>query len=295
MNALDRGLAERLEDHRAELVVHCYRMTGGYSEAEDLVQETFARALRAADAFEGRAAVRTWLYRIATNLCRDLLRARARHRTLPFAAMDPVGGDSFPSVVDQPWVEPIPDRVLDAVPEDAAVTRETIELAFVAAIQELPARQRAAFIVRDVLGWSTEDAAVVSDVTPGALKSALQRARANLRASLSTDREGWTTTSVSPDEQFVLDRYLHAHASGTVDELAEVLRDDLRVAYPQIPMWVDERDVFIAGSHEQPRPGTTGSSRSAPTASRDWPSTTGRQMPRASRWSRWSCSPSRMD
>lgn len=146
METSSRLLAAQLEQHRGELVVHCHRMTGGYTEAEDLVQETFARALGAAQEFEGRSSLRTWLYRIATNLCHDVVRSRARHRTLPFAAMKPLGDGSRSDRPAQLWVEPIPDRVLDDVPEDVAVVRETIELAFVVAIQELPARQRAAFI-----------------------------------------------------------------------------------------------------------------------------------------------------
>lgn len=205
---------------------------------------------------DGRASLRTWLYRIATNLCLDVRKSAAR-RTLPFSVMTPIGGDGGDQVdlSDVGWIQPIPERVVDEVPEDIVVARETIELAFIAAIQDLPSRQRAVFIVRDVLGWSTADAAIICDIAETAVKSALQRARSNLRGSVPMDRTEWQTREISEAEKAVLDRYLTAHATGTPDDLAAVLREDLRVAYPQIPMWIDSRDAFITGTRDYALPG----------------------------------------
>lgn len=245
---------ELFNRHRRELGLHCYRMMGSYSESEDMVQETFLRAVRAHDGFEGRSSVRAWLYKIATNVCLDALRSRRRSRVLPFDVTGPVGSDgSIPDAGEQLWIEPYPQSLLehgDDLEEDV-IRRETIELAFVAAIQHLTPRQRAVFIARDVLGWSTRQVAILCDMADTAVKSALQRARAVMRDLLPPDRSDWVpVTAMSEDEQRILDAYIEAHEEGDTDRLASVLRSDLRVAYPQIPLWSDSREAFITATRE---------------------------------------------
>ena len=171
------AFAAQLEPHRRELQIHCYRMLGSLDEAEDLVQETFLRAWRKRASYEGRASVRAWLYKIATNACLDLL-ARNKRRVAPS------GAGANPSEV--PWLEPVPDRLLDEVastdddPAAVVVAKETIELAYLVAIQHLPPRQRAALILRDVLGWSAKETAELLETSVASANSALQRARAAL-------------------------------------------------------------------------------------------------------------------
>src|SRR5690242_5262289 len=179
-----------VERHQGELRVHCYRMLGSLDEAEDLTQEAFLRAWKNLGKFEGRSTFRAWLYRIATNLCLDALEGRSR-RVLPHELTAP----SDPSLglrprTDIPWLQPFPDRLWEpagpreAEPDAAVVDRETIELAFLAAIQHLPARQRAVLILRDVLGWPARDTAELLDTSVASANSALQRARTTLRDNL---------------------------------------------------------------------------------------------------------------
>ena len=174
-----------IEPYRRELHVHCYRMLGSFNDAEDHVQETLLRAWRARDSFAGRASVRTWLYRIATNVCLDTLR-RHPERVVP------AGGSGAPSEI--PWLEPYPDLLLDGPtpreeqPDALVVARETIELAYLAAIQLLPPNQRAVLILRDVLGWSAQEAAEALDDSVAAVTSALQRARIGLEGHAGTTR-----------------------------------------------------------------------------------------------------------
>ncbi|MGH2475926.1 MAG: RNA polymerase subunit sigma-70, partial [Candidatus Limnocylindrales bacterium] len=169
----DTAFSERLERHRRELHVHCYRMLGSFEEAEDLVQETFVRAWSNRASVDGESWFRAWLYRVATNACIDAIRRRSRR---------PASG----SLADTPWLQPYPDRLLDEIapsdtePDAVVVTRESIELAYLAAIQLLPPRQRAALIVCDVLGWSASETARLLDTSVAAANSALQRARATL-------------------------------------------------------------------------------------------------------------------
>lgn len=224
------ALAER---HRHELLVHCYRMLGSYSDAEDMVQETLLRAWRRRETYEGRATLRAWLYRIATNACLDLLSGPARREI----ALSPRGERHAQSEV--PWLQPIPDRVLDlAAPGDgephaAAVARETIELACLAAIQHLPPRQRAVLILRDVVGWPAEETASALELSVPAVKSALQRARATLRLHLPQRRADWgPATAPSAAERQVLRRYLEASERADLAALAALLREDARQAMP---------------------------------------------------------------
>ena len=193
------GFEEDVERYRHELRVHCYRMLGSYDEAEDLVQETFLRAWRAIGEFEGRSSVRAWLYRIATNACIDVRRPR---RVLPYQ-LEPASfpASALPAREDVPWLQPFPDVLLDRgeEPDAVAIRRETIELAFLIAIQHLPARQRAVLIFRDVLGWSARETAAAVDLSVAAVNSALQRARPVLREHLPPHRTEWSARDTSED------------------------------------------------------------------------------------------------
>jgi RNA polymerase sigma-70 factor, ECF subfamily len=255
----DRELFAALFDrHRRELQVHCYRMLGSFHEAEDLLQETFERAWRGVGRVDTSASPRAWLYRIATNACLDALRRRGRRRVLPFDVMDPVRPDgSLPAAADELWLEPFPDRLLsDIDPGETVVQRETIELAFLAALQHLPPRQRAVFIARDVLGWSARATATLLGTSEVSVKSALQRARALMRRRLPRRRDDWgAAAELGGREREVLQRYIDAHQHDDVEAMAEALADDVRVAYPQIPLWSDSRDAFIKATREFAPPG----------------------------------------
>jgi RNA polymerase sigma-70 factor (ECF subfamily) len=249
--------------YRHELQVHCYRLLGSYVEAEDLLQETFERAWRSLGRFKGDSSLRAWLYRIATNACLDALRQRGRRRVLPFDVMEPVRpGEPLPEAAGELWLEPFPDHGLREAgpaapdPGEAVVQRETIELAFLAALQHLPPLQRAVFVARDVNGWSAKATAILLGTSEAAVKSALQRARATMRARLPQRRDDWAPpAAVAADEREVLQRYVDAHLSGDVEAMAEVLADDVRAAYPQIPLWSDSRDAFIQATREFAPPG----------------------------------------
>jgi RNA polymerase sigma-70 factor, ECF subfamily len=238
--------------YRRELHVHCYRMLGSFDEAEDHVQEVFLRAWRSRDCFEGRSSPRTWLYRVATNACLDTLRRDAR-RAAPApsgvgAGAPPAAG---PSVAVMPWVQPYPDSLLDEVaagqpgPEAVAVSRETISLAFLAAIQLLPPRQRAVLILRDVVSWPAAEVAGLLDMSVAAVNSALQRARATLRDQWPDGRLGWAPAA-EPDsgQRLLLERYIAAHEQADPEALIEMLRDDVRLAIsPQVGEWNGRPEV----------------------------------------------------
>jgi RNA polymerase sigma-70 factor, ECF subfamily len=258
-----QAFAALFDRHRRELQVHCYRMLGSFHEAEDLLQETFERAWRSIGRVDTSSSPRAWLYRIATNACLDVLRQRGRRRVLPFDVMDPVRpGRPPPTAAEAAWLEPFPDRLLgdtggdaDADPGETAVHRETIELVFLAAIQHLPPRQRAAFIARDVMGWSARATATLLGTSEAAVKSALQRARALMKEHLPRRRDDWAAAEVGGREREVVQRYIDAHLGDDIDALAETLADDIRVAYPQIPLWSDSRDAFIQATREFAPPG----------------------------------------
>ncbi len=250
-------LAER---HRGEVQLHCYRMLGSYEDSEDLIQETFLRAWRnrSSVSFDGpSSSFRAWLYRIATNACLDVLRGRPR-RVLPpevAAAADPHPDPGPPA--DLPWLQPYPDRLLESVarpqdePHTAVVTRETIELAFVAAIQHLPPRQRAVLILRDVLGWSAKETASLIDASVAAVNSALQRARATLQDRLPKDRTEWTpSTALSADQRELLRRYVEAHERADADALAALLREDAQLLMPPHPTWYAGRDAIVIATQK---------------------------------------------
>jgi RNA polymerase sigma-70 factor (TIGR02960 family) len=218
--------------HRRELHVHCYRMLASFDDAEDAVQETLLRAWNRRGTFEGGDGFRAWLYRIATNVCLDLIRRRKRR---------PVVGDWFSDV---PWLQPYPDPLLDEAIEDAVVRRETIELMFLAALQTLPPRQRAALIARDVLGWPAAETAAHLGTSVAAANSALQRARAALQSRLPTARSEWTRPSLSREEQEVLDRFVDAHQRGDAAAALALAATDIRVTMPPAPMRFEGREAL---------------------------------------------------
>src|SRR5690242_12026817 len=230
--------AEELATHREALVGHCYRMLGSAAEADDAVQETLVRAWRALEGFDGRASLRTWLYRIATHVCLDLLADRSR-RERP-VALGAAGSVDDP-LVERPrthWLEPIPD--LHAIPDDGdpaerAQLRQSIRLAFVAALQRLPPRQRAALLLAEVLGWSAVDIAAALETTVPAVNSALQRARATLAADAPPEP---SPEGLSDSQRSLLARYVDAFERYDVDALASLLREDATLSMPPYTLWL---------------------------------------------------------
>jgi RNA polymerase sigma-70 factor (ECF subfamily) len=233
---------EQFEQHRRELTGYCYRMLGSGFEADDAVQETLLRAWKAADSFEGRASVRSWLYRIATNVCLDMLRGRER-RARPMD-LGPVRAPDEKHLADvlpeSAYVSPIADdRVLplDADPAEVAAARESIRLAFITALQHLPARQRAALILCEVLKWQAAEAAELLETSVPAVNSALQRARATL-ADLPTAAAAAPLTDVEPDRREQLARYVDAFERYDVTALVAMLHDDAIQQMPPYAMWL---------------------------------------------------------
>jgi RNA polymerase sigma-70 factor, ECF subfamily len=233
---------ELVEPHRRELQLHCYRMLGSLEDAEDLVQETFLRAWRHRKSFAGRSSFRSWLYRIATNACLDALERRPRA---------PRVHEGAPPLADVPWLQPYPDRLLEGIvshddrPEEEVVAKETIELAFIAAIQLLPPRQRAVLISRDVLGWSAAETAALLGISVAAVNSALQRARATMKDHLPRRRLDWAHADPSPDERALLERYIDATDAGDPAAIIELLREDAFCAMPPTPQWWIGRENIV--------------------------------------------------
>jgi RNA polymerase sigma-70 factor (ECF subfamily) len=240
----DDTFAAACEGLRRALRVHCYRMTGSFDEAEDLVQETLLRAWRAREGFAGRAQLSTWLHRIATNVCLDALERRPP-RVLPQDVVPAVTPDdpprpSPPLRPEVPWLQPFPDAQLD--PEALALSRETIELAYLAALQHLPPRQRAILILCDVLGWSAKETAELLELTVAAVTSALQRAHDTMRARLPTGRTAWAALVPPTDvERALLDRFMAAWEAGDPGALTRMLRDDVQWAMPPAALWFQGR------------------------------------------------------
>jgi RNA polymerase sigma-70 factor (ECF subfamily) len=232
-------LDARLEAHRLELTGYCYRMLGGAFEAEDAVQETFIRAWRGIDRFEGRAKLRSWLYRIATNVCLDMRSARQR-RARP-VDLSPAGTTEQglgPALGEATWIEPVPDdRALASGgdPADVAVARESIRLAFVAALQHLPPRQRAVLILREVLRWKAEEVAELLDTTTASVNSALQRARSTLASRDITDR---APDPLDDDQRALLARYVAAFEQYDMDALTSLLHEDASWSMPPYELWL---------------------------------------------------------
>ena len=232
--------SDDLEQYRRELTGYCYRMLGSAFEAEDAVQETMVRAWKGIDGFEGRSAVRSWLYRIATNVCLDQLRGRQRRAT----PMDlgPAGSvESFVGVTrpENTWVQPIPDghvMLADSDdPAEVAAARETIRLAFVTALQHLPARQRAVLILREVLRWQATEVAELLDTTVASVNSALQRARATLA---DHDRGATDVAAIEPEEQALVARYVEAFERYDIASLVALLHDDAVMSMPPYDFWL---------------------------------------------------------
>ncbi len=227
-----------LEQHRAALTGHCYRMLGSAGDADDAVQETMVRAWRSLERFDGRSSLRTWLYRIATNVCLDMLGDRA-HRERP-VAIGPAGTVQD-DLVERPrthWLEPIPDAhalPADGDPAERAALRESIRLAFVAALQRLPPRQRAALLLAEVLGWPASEIAAALETSVPAVNSALQRARATLAESAPPETEA---VGLTPAQQMLLARYVEAFERYDVDALAALLREDATLSMPPYTLWL---------------------------------------------------------
>jgi RNA polymerase sigma-70 factor (TIGR02960 family) len=234
----ESAFAALTERYRRELHVHCYRMLASFDEAEDAVQETFLRAWRKRDSFDGSALVRAWLYKIATNVCLDSIRRRGRRLS------------SMETMREVPWITPYPDRLLDEIapsedePEAVVVKRETIELAFLAALQVLPPRQRATLIARDVLGWPAAETATALDASVAAVNSALQRARATLQSHLPEKRTDWTPGEPSEAERRLLASFIEAHERGDAALAISIASQDLRITMPPAPMLFEGLDVI---------------------------------------------------
>ena len=231
------AFAALTERHRRELHVHCYRMLASFDEAEDAVQETFLKAWRGRSGFDGGAQFRAWLYRIATNVCLDMLRHTSRR----------TAGRSFAEV---PWLQPYPDLLLEAAapsdeqPESVAIRRETISLAFLAALQVLPPRQRAALIARDVLGWPAAETASALGTSVAAVNSALQRARATMQAHLPARRAEWSVRDPSAEERQLVEQFIQAHERCDTEAVIAIAARDIRVTMPPAPYCFDGPDAL---------------------------------------------------
>ncbi|MEA2218767.1 MAG: polymerase sigma-70 factor, subfamily [Solirubrobacteraceae bacterium] len=241
------GLELQLEQHRVELTAHCYRMLGSPSEAEDAVQEAMLRAWRSIDRFEGRSALRSWLYRIATNVCFDALEGRKR-RALPMdlgPAREPEStlDGGLPEIT---WVEPIPDTLAvptGSDPADVAVARETIRLAFVTALQRLPPRQRAVLILCEVLRWKAAEVAELLETSVASVNSALQRARATLDASDVSVTDA--SPSLDEADAELLARYVKAFELYDMDALTSLIHEDATQSMPPYELWLSGREHIL--------------------------------------------------
>jgi RNA polymerase sigma-70 factor (ECF subfamily) len=257
--------SELADRYRRELRAHCFRMLGSLEEAEDMVQETFLRAWRRRTTFSSqtRSAFRSWLYRIATNVCLDALDGRPR-RLLPFQAGPPANPPlPVQPPADVPWLEPYPDHLLEGVapaheePEEVVVARETIEIAFLAALQILTPRQRAALILRDVLGWSAKETAALLGGSVPAANSALQRARMTMKANLPARRVEWAASpDRTRDERAVLERFIDALERSDGDAMTALLREDARATMPPTPSWHDGREAIATAVAQSMAPGS---------------------------------------
>jgi len=236
-----------LEQHRAELTAYCYRMLGSPFDAEDAVQDAFVRAWRSRDRFEGRSAVRSWLYRIATNVCLDMLKGRQR-RARPMdlgPAVEPIESNLNARSARE-WIEPIPENLIapEKDPADLAVERESIRLAFVAALQQLPARQRAVLILREVLRWEASEVAELLTTSVASVNSALQRARATIAQSNVTTAD--PLPKLSDADRAMLDRYVAAFERYDMAALTSLIREDATQSMPPYDMWLFGRDDILA-------------------------------------------------
>ncbi|GAA2784583.1 sigma-70 family RNA polymerase sigma factor [Streptomyces showdoensis] len=246
MDSMD-VLTDDLEKYRTELTGYCYRMLGSAFEAEDAVQDTMVRAWRALDSFEGRSSLRSWLYRIATNVCLDSLNAgNRRARPMDLTDPTPVAQARLNERPEITWLEPVPDgRVLPSVadPAETAVHRETVRLAFVAALQHLPAKQRAVLILREVLAWKASEVAELLGTTVASVNSALQRARATLaeQAPAASD----AADPLDEAQKALLDRYVAAFEGYDMQALTALLHEDATMSMPPYDLWLRGHEDIV--------------------------------------------------
>ena len=251
-------LLAAIDAQRHDVVLHCYRFLGSIADAEEAAQETALRAWRGRAAFRGESSVRTWLHRIATRVCLDILRHRSGRRLPPDVgpATTERGRPPAPPGTEIAWLEPLPDIYVADVAADPAArydVRESVSLAFIAALQVLPPRQRAVLLLRDVLGWSARETAEALDQSVAATNSSLHRARAALRTTHHrTGREAVAAVPPSePETRRLLDAYVRAWAADDVDGLLETMREDVRLAMPPTRTWFDQRATVEAALREQ--------------------------------------------
>ncbi|MFF7867059.1 sigma-70 family RNA polymerase sigma factor [Streptomyces qaidamensis] len=238
----------RLEAHRTELTGYCYRMLGSSFEAEDAVQDTMVRAWRSYDKFEGRSSLRSWLYRIATNVCLDMLTAgNKRARPMDLTESTPLAQAALSPRPDNTWLEPMPDaRVLPTTgdPAETAIAKESVRLAFMAALQQLPAKQRAVLILREVLAWKASEVAELLDTSVASVNSALQRARATLAERQEPGAEAAVSDPLDEDQQKLLDRYVAAFEGYDMTALTALLHEDAVMTMPPFDLWLTgTRDI----------------------------------------------------
>jgi RNA polymerase sigma-70 factor (ECF subfamily) len=250
---IDRPIEAQLEPFRSELTGYCYRMLGSAFEAEDAVQDTMVRAWRSHDRFEGRSALRSWLYRIATNVCLSMLdsaQRRVRPMDLGPAGSGRATGAGEPRP-DEIWVGPVPDSRLlpeGADPANVIAERESIRLAFIAALQHLPPRQRAVLILREVLAWSAQEVAELLDTSVPSVNSALQRARATIAAA---DTAADLHKPLDDEQKSLLARYVRAFEAYDLTALTALLHDDATLSMPPLPLWLrghDDINAWMAGT-----------------------------------------------
>ncbi|MFF0831963.1 MULTISPECIES: sigma-70 family RNA polymerase sigma factor [unclassified Streptomyces] len=231
-----------LEKHRTELTGYCYRMLGSSFEAEDAVQDTLVRAWRSYDKFEGRSSLRSWLYRIATNVCLDMLTAgNKRARPMDLTDSTPLARAALSPRPDNTWLEPMPDaRVLPTVedPAEAAVAKESVRLAFMAALQQLPPKQRAVLILREVLAWRASEVAELLGTTVASVNSALQRARATLAERDSETAAGAVSDPLDEEQRRLLERYVKAFEGYDMTALTALLHEDAVMTMPPFDLWL---------------------------------------------------------
>jgi RNA polymerase sigma-70 factor (ECF subfamily) len=240
------GLEHRLEQHRSKLTAYCYRMLGSPFEAEDAVQDTLVRAWRSFDRFEGRAALGSWLYRIATNVCLDMLDGRERRaRPMDLGPARSPDASNLNTLAEATWIGPMPDGLVVAEedPAEVAVSRETIRLAFVAALQHLPPRQRAVLILCEVLRWRATEAAELLDTSVASVNSALQRARATLEASGISSAD--PVPPMAESQRELLARYVEAFERYDIDVLTSLIQEDATQSMPPYDLWLRGREDIL--------------------------------------------------
>jgi RNA polymerase sigma-70 factor, ECF subfamily len=245
------AFASLIEPYRPELLAHCYRIMGSLQDAEDGLQETLLRAWRRLDSFEGRSTLRAWLYKVATNVCLDALDARGGSRSLP-TSMSARGDPNRPLPASSPeilWIEPFPDTWTDgqpdAYPEAQVELRESITLAFIAALQKLPGRQRAVLLLRDVMGWNAAETAQTLDMSTAAVNSALQRARETMKRSPERSSP-YRAAGLDEPLNSLLGSYVAAWEAADSAALVATLREDVRLTMPPLPLWFEGRQDIQA-------------------------------------------------